>query len=431
MNNSRAIAADILANLFEDAGSLSSHLDNYKEHADYQLLQEFCYGCCRWSYLLRFFVDCLLNKPLKKKDNDVLALLLLGVYQLREMRIPDHAAINETVEAATELKKVWAKNLINGVLRNYVRKKDELESLASEQGVDITSSHPQWLVDNLARHWPDDLASLLDANNLRPPMTLRVNASRISREDYLKRLDEAGIEARAGELATSAIYLAKPSPALDLPGFAEGLVSVQDEASQLVPSMLELAPGQRVLDACAAPGGKTGHILESEHSLTELVALDKSPGRLARVRDNLERLQLQATVQQGDGSQIEDWWDQQAFDRILLDAPCSATGVIRRHPDIKMLRSESAIKKLRDEQLNLLTALWHCLAQNGLLLYTTCSVLPEENTQVIELFLKQQSDAKYEGVVADWGVECSYGRQLLPLNQQGPDGFFYSLLRRK
>jgi len=431
MTNTRATAAGILAELMAESGSLSSHLARHNHSSDFQLLQEYCYGCCRWFYLLKFFLDSLLSKPLKKKDSDVLALLLVGIYQLREMRTPDHAAINETVAAVSELKKPWAKGLVNAVLRNFLRKQSELEARAKEGGDAVASAHPQWLADDLAHYWPAQHKVLLANNNLRPPMTLRVNTNRQSREDYLEQLEANGIKAMPGRFAETSIYLDQPHGVGSLPGFDAGSVSVQDEASQLVPALLQLQAEHRVLDACAAPGGKTCHILESEHSLTELVSLDRSPERLQRVRENLDRLQLDANIALGDATDPDAWWDGNPFDRILIDAPCSATGVIRRHPDIKLLRSKKSIAKLQQDQLAILGSIWRCLAPNGLLLYTTCSVLPEENNQVIDLFLQQQTDAKYEGVVADWGVECSYGRQLLPLEQQGPDGFFYSLLRKK
>lgn len=431
MSNSRAIAAEIISQLIEEHGSLSSQLELHRDISDFQLLQEYCYGCCRWLHLLRFFVDCLLSKPLKKKDNDILALLLIGIYQLREMRTPDHAAINETVNATAHLKKPWAKGLVNGVLRNYLRKRDELESLAVEQDQAIAYSHPQWLVDSYSRQWPEYFDNLLSSNNQHPPMTLRVNRLQFSRSDYIKQLADADILADEGKLSDTAVYLQNPLSVHELPEFANGGVSVQDEASQLVSSLLALQPGIRVLDACSAPGGKACHMLESECSLSELVSLDKNPARIARVHENLQRLQLQATVLQGDAAKFGEWWDEKPFHRILVDAPCSATGVIRRHPDIKLLRAEKSIESLQQSQLEILRSVWNCLAPNGLLLYTTCSVLNEENSQVIEQFLKQQPDAKYEGIAADWGVECSYGRQLLPLAQQGPDGFFYSLLRRK
>ena len=232
-------------------------------------------------------------------------------------------------------------------------------------------------------------------------------------------------------MADSALYLDKPAPVTDLPGFAEGKVSVQDEASQLVPKLLQLEPGQRVLDACAAPGGKSCHILESEHSLTSLTSIDMTQSKLDRIRENFERLGLESSLVAADASEIEAWWDGNHFDRILLDAPCSATGVIRRHPDIKLLRRPEQIKALEEIQSNLLEKLWTCLKPGGLLLYTTCSLLRQENEDTIKRFLDSTDSAKYEAIAADWGVECAFGRQLLPGTNSGPDGFFYAVLRKE
>jgi 16S rRNA (cytosine967-C5)-methyltransferase len=251
----------------------------------------------------------------------------------------------------------------------------------------------------------------------------------VSREDYLEKLVVIGKGAKNGPLSNSALYLSEPCQVQDLPGFIQGEVSVQDEASQLVPSLLNLASNLSILDACAAPGGKTAHILESEHSHIRLLAIDNSSRRLKLIRQNLERLRLQAEIRTADASKTKDWWDGTPFDRILLDAPCSATGIIRRHPDIKLLRKQSEIRKYSDQQLLLLRSLWDCLDSDGLLLYTTCSVLREENDNTVERFLNQQQDAKYQAITADWGVECSYGRQLLP-EKEGSDGFYFALLKK-
>ena len=430
MNNPRTVAARILAALLAERGSLSSQLEQHRGHPELPLIQEYCYGCCRWWYLLRYLLACLLPRPLKTKDHDVLGLLLVGLYQIRQLRTPHHAAIHETVGAATELRKPWAKSLLNGVLRNYLRQQQELDSQASRQRLAVTSSHPDWLVAALQRQWPDTTTAMLHSNNLRPPMTLRVNLARQSRAAYCKMLTAAHIGFSCGRLADCAVYLQQPMPVSELPGFASGLVSIQDEASQLVAPLLDLQAGQRLLDACCAPGGKLCHLLESERSPGEVVALERNPVRLRRVMENLQRLGLHADVRKADATRLDTWWDGQAFDRILLDAPCSATGVIRRHPDIKLLRSAQAIDRLQQQQLQLLHALWPALASGGLLLYTTCSVLPAENSELIGRFLHTRQDAEYTGIRVDWGVECDLGRQLLPLQPVGPDGFFYSLLRK-
>lgn len=428
--NHRATAATILTSLLAGRGSLSTLLTQYKNIDEYGLLQELCFGSSRWFDLLDRVSGMLLSKPLKKKDTDIRCLIIVGLYQLRELSLPDYAVINETVNATRKLKKPWAKGLVNAVLRNYLRERDAIELKLKDDPTQPLLSHPQWFVDELIQQWPEQYRQILANNNLRPPMTLRTNLLQITPEQALQKLSDADISATRGNLANTAIYLKKPLPVTELPGFNEGMLSVQDEASQLVPQFLDLSAGLRVLDACAAPGGKTCHILESEHSLTECVALDIEQYRLERISENLERLQLQATLLAADASATDTWWDGVQFDRILLDAPCSASGIIRRHPDIKLLREPKHLELLAQTQQRLLTSLWPCLKPGGLFLYTTCSVLRQENERAIEEFLKSADNAKYERIAADWGVECSLGRQLLPGSNDGPDGFYYCLLRK-
>ncbi|MCH2324019.1 MAG: 16S rRNA (cytosine(967)-C(5))-methyltransferase RsmB [Pseudomonadales bacterium] len=428
--NVRALAATILKRLLDGSGSLSFHLARHKEHKDYSLLQEICFGSCRSYYALEFLVDELLDKPLKKKDGDIKCLLIVGIYQLKELSIPDHAVLNETVSATQELNKTWAKALVNAILRNYLRQKESLGKSIETAPDNIQHSFPDWLLQRLNSVWPGQLKDILAGSNQRPPMTLRVNQDKTSRADLIESLAENHIKANAGELAKTAIYLDKPKTVTEIPGFQQGLLSVQDEASQLAVELLRLQSGHRVLDACADPGGKTCHMLESACSLTRLVAVDLVPDRVERIRENLSRLSLQAVLHCADILDRDSWWDRELFDRILVDAPCSATGVIRRHPDIKLLRSKQEIQKLVLLQGQILETLWPCLEKNGLLLYATCSLLPEENDQQIERFLQSTDSAKYEGIAADWGVECRYGRQLLTGACEGPDGFFYSLLRK-
>jgi 16S rRNA (cytosine967-C5)-methyltransferase len=427
--NVRALAATIIACVINGDGSLSTHLEKHKSIAESALLQELCFGCCRWYFQLDSICNSFLSSPLKAKDLNLKCLLLVGIYQLRALRIPDHAAINETVSAVKELKKPWAKPLVNGVLREYLRKKNEVETQLASADPNFNYSHPKWLIEELKNQWPDQWLQILDANNHYPPMTLRVNRRRNSRQEYLDKLESAGISASPGRFADSAIYLEQACGVNKLPGFADGDASIQDEASQLVPDLLQLVPGLRVLDACAAPGGKTCHLLESEHSPIQITSLERSEGRYRRILENLERLQLKAQVLVADASQPDQWWNGALFDRILLDPPCSATGVIRRHPDIKLLRSVEDIQKLVETQQNLLSALWACLKPGGLLLYTTCSVLKQENEEIVASFLARSNNVKYEAIVADWGVECRYGRQLFPIDNCH-DGFFYSLLSK-
>ncbi len=425
--NTRALAATIITELLTNNGSLSSHLSRHAEHEDYAMLQQLCYGVCRYYFELKAILAQLLKSPPRKKDRDIYCLLLLGVYQLRYMRIPDHASVNETVSAAAALQKSWARGLINAVLRNYLKQAEALTDFLQHQDLAVRYSHPEWLIAAIKADWPQHYEQILTENNSHPPMTLRVNLSKISRQDYLELLNHAGIQAEPGQLSPSAIYLQSPCQVTALPGFAAGQVSVQDEASQLVAPLLDLVPGLSVLDACAAPGGKTCHILECERSLMRLLAMDSNTSRLSSIQENLTRLQLRAEVQQGDASMPEQWWDGSQFDRILLDAPCSATGVIRRHPDIKLLRSKQETESLAAQQRIMLGKLWSVLKPGGLLVYTTCSVLKRENDLIIQGFLEQEASAKYTAIQADWGVECRFGRQLLPASK-GTDGFFFSRL---
>ncbi len=431
MSNSRAIVAKILCSLLNDRGSLNTLLGNHKDHPEFSLIQESSYGCCRWYFALESLLGQLLNKPLKKQDLDIKCLMICALYQLRELEVAEYAVINESVSATLVFKKPWAKGLVNAVLRGYQRKKEELEQTLTAGQKNKDLAFPGWLELEINTQWPEQAISVFQNSNQRPPMTLRVNLAKNSREQYLELLAEAGVAASIGSLADSALYLDKPAPVTDLPGFAQGRVSVQDEASQLVPSLLQLEPGQLVLDACAAPGGKSCHILESEHSLTSMTSIDMSQAKLDRIRENLERLDLESNLIAADAGEIQAWWNGEPFDRILLDAPCSATGVIRRHPDVKLLRKPAQINSLGEIQSELLSKLWACLKPGGLLLYTTCSLLRQENEETIRRFLDSTDDAKYEAIAADWGVECAFGRQLLPGTSSGPDGFFYAVLRKE
>ncbi|MEX0739274.1 MAG: 16S rRNA (cytosine(967)-C(5))-methyltransferase RsmB [Pseudohongiella sp.] len=439
----RANAAQILARLFKQQGSLASLLPRAADVADADqnqiaLLRELCFGTCRWYHRLHRELGTLIDKPLKNKDIDIQCLLLIGMYQLEYMRLADHAAVNETVNATVLLKKGWAKSLVNGVLRQYQRRLAGTLTTAADKTVndDAALAYPDWMVNDLRSDWPQHWSQILTAGNQHPPMTLRVNLSRISRADYLERLANAGIAAVAGELTGTAVYLEQGRAVTTLPGFSDGLISVQDEASQLIPGLLLAGEGHRILDACAAPGGKTCHILESlaqagEQALSVL-ALDIEARRLGRIEDNLQRLALagdHVKLQATDSSEPDNWWDGVPFDRILLDAPCSATGIIRRQPDVKVLRQSADVARLAELQQKLLTRLWSCLAPGGLMLYSTCSVLRAENDGQIRRFLSFTPDAEELPINTDWGVCIDVGRQLLPADQ-GPDGFYFAVLRK-
>tara|TARA_R110001592_G_scaffold356278_3_gene657896 strand:+ start:12207 stop:13523 length:1317 start_codon:yes stop_codon:yes gene_type:complete len=433
--NVRVAATHVITAILQDEGSLSSLLPHYAtkvEDRDRGLMQQLCYGTLRYYPRLSAYLNLLLAKPFKDKDKDLEAVLACSLYQLLETRIPPHAAVNEAVATCKALKKPWAKGLVNAVLRRFLRERIELDS-ALEKDQAFKTAHPNWLVELWREAWPDQLDAIIEANNAHPPMTLRVNQSRSNQTQYLKQLEIAGFESSATAFSPEGISLEKPQDVLTLPGFSEGNVSVQDEAAQLAAHLLELKPGQRILDACCAPGGKTCHILELLRSTGEqssdVVALDISAKRLERVEENLERLSLQATLISADAADTNTWWDGQHFDRILLDAPCSATGVIRRHPDVKLLRKPADIAKLASLQLTLLNALWPLLKEDGILLYATCSTLPQENDEVVLNFVRTASNATVEKLHLEAGLETPAGRQLLPLIG-GHDGFYYAQLRK-
>lgn len=422
----RAIAAGVLLAV-ENGQSLSQCLPpalNRLPPNDRPELQALCYGTCRWFHRLDGELGGRLKKPLRKPDRVVHHLMLVALFQLRFSQQATYAVLNETVEACRALDKPHLTGLVNGVLRAAERE-------GAPEPADDTArySHPGWMVEKLRHNWPDDWQRILEANNAQAPMTLRVNALRFGRGEYLRLLADAGIEASATGFAPHGIQLARPVPVDRLPWFSDGAVSVQDEAAQLCTTLMDLAPGQRVLDACAAPGGKTCAILEACAGLAELVAIDESADRLPRVQENLERLDLHATLTQADAAATDTWWDGKPFDRILLDVPCSASGVIRRHPDIKLLRRESDITPLAAIQLGLLEALWAILKPGGRLVYATCSVFPQENHRIIQRFCKQQTGAVLFEPDAQWGRDMGAGRQLLP-DPDSHDGFFYAVLEK-
>ena len=427
--NPRLAAAKALTAVLNGKASLNSSLPlqlDKVEARDRGLTQDLAFGTARWQPRWSALANKLLQKPFKAADADVEALLLVGLYQLLYTRIPAHAAIGETVGCADKLKKPWAKALLNAVLRNAQR---ESEALLTELEHDpvVRTAHPRWLQKSLKAFWPQQWEAICAANNAHPPMILRVNRRHKTRDAYLQLLVESGIEAQPCVFSQDGIVLAEPCDVRNLPGFAEGWISVQDEAAQLAADLLDLAPGQRVLDACCAPGGKTCHILEVEPELAGVVAVDLEAKRLVRVRENLERLGLSAELIAADGRDTATWWDGKPFQRILLDAPCSATGVIRRHPDIKLTRQPDDIAALATLQGELLDAMWPTLEVGGILLYATCSTLPTENTEVIEAFLARTPGARELDIAGQFGIKQPHGRQLLA-QEGGHDGFYYAKL---
>ncbi len=379
-------------------------------------LQDLCYGTLRYYGQLAAMLGALLNKPLT--DERIRLLLLVALYQLHYSKAAKHAIVDHAVRL-TKRTNPAAGGLVNAVLRNFLRRQEELVGVAAlTEG--SRYSYPQWWIDRLRGQYADKTEAVLVAGNSHPPMTLRVNMRRTAVESYLARLAEVGI---AGETNNAqAIQLARPVGVEKLPGFFDGDVSVQDAGAQYAAGLLDVAQGMRVLDACAAPGGKTAHLLESCE--LELLALDKDAQRLERVRENLQRLGLQASLACGDAAEPAAWWDGRPFDRILADVPCSASGVVRRHPDIKWLRRDADIEGFARQQERILSALWPLLLPGGKLLYATCSVFGRENQQVVDAFLLQHKDAQQVTIQREGLING----QLLPNNRH--DGFFYALLQK-
>ena len=410
----------------EAGASLTVALGRHKTRAPdagWGALQDVCYGVFRHLGLLRALLGALAHKPLA--DRDVEALLLVALYQLEFTRAAPHAVVDDAVRACAPLRKTSARGLVNALLRNFSRRREALLQLArrTDEG---RWSHPQWWIDELRRTYPDQYGSILAAGNQLPPMTLRVNLQRISTEGYLDLLRSAAMEAE--RVGPAALQLVRAVRVEELPGFAQGLVSVQDLSAQYAAGLLDLAPGQRVLDACAAPGGKTAHILERAD--VELIALDRDEARLVLVRETLRRLGLQAQLACADAADLPQWWDGVPFQRILLDAPCTASGIVRRHPDIKWLRRPLDIVSLGAQQQRLLEALWHTLAAGGKLLYATCSVFAAENQLQVSTFLRSHPEAKLLPLfdLPDGPEIGNVKGQILPDARH--DGFFYALLQK-
>jgi 16S rRNA (cytosine967-C5)-methyltransferase len=430
-HSARASAARIIAEVLQQHRSLNNVLTNtlvQLPENERSLCQQLCYGVIRWQPQLQAIADQLIKKPLKNKDSDIAALLLCGLYQLRAMRIPEHAALSETVNACKTLGKPWATGLLNASLRNYQRDKTTFDNTALQQE-SAKFAHPDWLITKIQHDWPDNWQAILEANNQHPPMMLRVNQQQQTRDEYLLRLHKADIDAEKLAQTAHGILLQTPCDVYQLPGFKNGDVSVQDGAAQLVANLLGTQSNQRILDACAAPGGKTCHILESEPD-NDVVALDVDPTRLQLIEQNTQRLKLNASLIAADASDVASWWDGQKFDRILIDAPCSGTGVIRRHPDIKILRRPDDITSLAETQRQLLENLWPLLNTDGLLVYTTCSVLKQENELQIMNFLNQHPEAQERIPYDPPASRRKAGYQRLP-GDNLLDGFYYVCLRHR
>ena len=428
-SNPRWIALQVLLQLLQRGRSLDDILgsDWYgalpAEKRDLALSRELVSGLCRWHSLLQPLLMQRMQKPPRSRDLDIEIILLLGLYQILIMKTDSHAAVNETVKLALIQKKGWAKGLINGLLRQLIRDGVALESPA------LSQAYPPWMLKSINKDWGDQAEAVLLAGNMRAPMSLRLDTRQLDRDACIASLAAVQIEAAAHPSVDTAILLQAPCDVLQLPGFDTGLLSVQDSSAQIAATLLRCEPGMRLLDACAAPGGKSAHLLQLTDDL-DLDALDLSATRLQRVEQNLGRINKQARLLVGDVASPDDWFDGQAYDRILADLPCSATGVIRRNPDIKLLRRESDIIALVAQQRQMLHVLWRLLKPGGIMLYSTCSILKDENENQVADFLKSHDDASELTIDnVGWGEARPQGRQILT-GLDNMDGFYYALLHK-
>jgi len=428
LQNPRIATLNALSEVLDSNKSLadSKALSQLQNSRDNAFARNLTYGVLRWLNALDWLAGELLVKPLKKRERDVQRLILLGLQQLWHDQTASHAAINETAECARLLGKPWAVGLINAVLRRFQREQ-ELLLIKLEQTWQH-HAHPDWMLKEIQNDWPDKWRSIVDANNLQAPLWLRINRQRADESTLRKDMETAGFEVCDHPFARDAISISPAAAVSKIPGFEKGWLSVQDPAAQLARDLLDPRTGDRILDACAASGGKTAHLLESNPGI-ELTALDRQAKRLEQIHQGLDRLGLKAGTQLADAANVGQWWNGEKFNKILLDAPCSATGVIRRHPEIKWLRSRDQVNSAAETQIGLLTALWPLLEAGGTLVYATCSVLKRENNQQIQIFLEQHADAVAEVPQVKWGTAEPHGRQIMP-GEARMDGFFYAVLRK-
>ena len=439
--NSRELALSWLCEVIINGKSLNSVLgeNNYKKNNDKTdknderetgLAKQITYGCLRFYHQLIEVQKVLVSKSLKEKDQDIQIIVLIGLYQLKHLKTADHAAISETVNLAKKIKKQWATGLVNGVLRNYQRTREEIEFKLNNNDL-YKYSHPKWLIDTIKNNYPKEYENILEGNNQQAPMTIRVNTIKISRDDYQDKLAANNVIAEKHEYAKDALVLQTAKNVNELPGFNEGEFVVQDAAAQLAVDFLNIENGQYVLDGCAAPGGKTTHILQRSPKVN-LIAVEKDESRSEKIKENLKRLNLSCELVISDLSNINKWWNNQLFDRILIDVPCSATGVIRRNPDIKLHRKEKDIAALVTLQRELIDACWTMLKSGGIMVYATCSVLKEEN----ERQMKWLSE-KYDSIFCEEPIDftsdiknrAEAGIQILP-NELNMDGFYLCAIKK-
>ena len=428
--DARAVAASALARIVAGDSLRAAFAANSTRLADPRdraLLSSLLHEGARWWLRYDAAIDALMDKPLRDREQQLHALLVLGLVQLDVLRMPEYAAVAATVEATRALRRPKLAGLVNAVLRRWLRERETLSAMLDADD-ETRTAHPRWLIDSFAKDWPGRRDALLAANNAQAPLWLRVNRRRAARDELRERLTAAGHAARIAETLPDALVLDDSTDVTRLPGYADGHFSVQDGAAQHAAVLLDLRPGQRVLDACAAPGGKSAHILECAD--VDLTALDRDAQRLPRVRENLARLGLAARVREGDAARPAAWWDGTPFDRILLDAPCSATGIIRRQPDIKLHRRPTDMSGLVATQARLLDALWPTLARGGRLVYATCSLAARENAAQAQAFLDRHADAHPVNTkLPGWLATAGGGAQNMP-GEGGMDGFFYALFQK-
>lgn len=431
-NNPRLAAVQTLGNVLDRKLNLSD-ADTSSQLADPRdkaLSKHLAYGVLRWLNSLEWIAGQLLSRPLKSRDQDINRLIWVGLHQLWKDGGAEHAAINETAECARALGKPWAVGLVNAVLRRFQREHEKVVARLMETPAQF--AHPAWLLEQLQSDWPDDWAEIVTQDNQAASLWLRVNRAHPEQGEIVSRLEKAGFNIAKHPFAIDALSVSPAAAVADIPGFAEGVLSVQDPAAQLAADLLALEPGLRVLDACAAPGGKTCHILEGVPAL-DLTAVELSANRQQRIQENINRLGFNESnvvhLVTADAAAPDSWWDGLPFGRILLDAPCSATGVIRRHPEIKWLRTAGQVDDAVRLQERLLAQLWPLLSPGGILVYATCSVLKRENSHQINHFLSNFDDAEALPMEQPWGRESGGGRQILP-GEAGMDGFFYARLRK-
>jgi 16S rRNA (cytosine967-C5)-methyltransferase len=431
-HNPRLAAVETLANVLDKGCNLSDAdaAGSLPDERDRALARHLAYGVCRWLSSLQWLSAQLLRRPLKKRDSDISHLILLGLFQLWQNGRAEHAAIHATAECARLAGKPWAVALINAVLRRFQRERSDW--LTQLETIPERFAHPKWLLRELQSDWPDDWLDIVQANNRAAPLWLRVNRARREHEKVANLLEQGGFTIVAHPSARDALRLSPAAPVSDIPGFSDGLISVQDPAAQLAVDLLELTDNLRVLDACAAPGGKTCHILERFPTIS-ITALDISESRMGRVRENLDRLGFTSNTRlkllTADAANPGTWWDGVRYQRILLDAPCTATGVIRRHPEIKWLRTRDQLEKAVLAQEKLLTQLWPLLEPGGILVYATCSVLADENITQISRFVTNHADARSPDLEFGWGRKQEFGRQILP-GDEDMDGFYYACIHK-